>query len=144
MSYFNQNPLILVGILTILLAPFILKLASNQSKKNKQNLKSLFIFILFTQIILGFFVDVNFFLVISFLQIILLIINKSFNILVVILNFINSVVIFMEMINMSNKVGYQIFSIPAIGAVFLVLIGNVLGLVFINKDKNLLKKYFKV
>lgn len=47
------------------------------------------------------------------------------------------------MINLSNKAGYQIFSLSAIGAVFLVLFGNIIGLAFINQDKNLLKKYFK-
>ncbi len=143
MSYIFQNPLILVTILTILLSPFILKLASNQGKKTKHNLKSFFIIILSAQIILGYIAGVKFFLAISFLQVIFLISNKSFNILVVILNFINSILIFVEMIKLSNNLGYQIVSLPAIAAVFLVLTGNVLGLAYINKDKNLLKKYFK-
>lgn len=129
--------IILAAIL--LISPFVLKIASKQDKKTKQNLKFWFIAMLSAQIILGFFVGVKLFLAISFIQILLLIINKSFNTLVVVLNFINSVVIFAEMINMSKEAGYQIFSLPAIGAVFLVLISNVLGLTYINRNNNLTK-----
>lgn len=134
---------IVILAIVLLLSPFVLKIASKQDKKVKHNLKSWFLVIFSAQIILGYFSGVKFFPAISFLQIILLITNKSFNTLVVVLNFINSVVIFAEMINMSKQAGYQIFSLPAIGAVFLVLIGNILGLAYINKDTNLLKKYFK-
>lgn len=143
MSYIFQNPLILVTILTLLLSPFVLRLALNQRKETKQNLKSVFILILSIQIVLGFLTGIQLFLVVSTIQIILLLTSKSFNTTVIVLNFINSMVIFMEMINMSKEAGYQIFSLPAIGAVFMVLIGNVFGLVYINKDKNLMKKYFK-
>jgi len=45
------------------------------------------------------------------------------------------------MIRLSSFLGFQAVSLASIGTVFLVLIGNVLGLAFINKDKNLLKKY---
>lgn len=154
-------PIILVAVLVI--SPFVLKLASDQGKKTKQNLKSLFIFILSTQILLGFLNWENFstgksgfelslaypysllglFFIISLLQVIFLIISKSLNTAVVVLNFINSVLIFMGMIKISNTVGYQAVSLASVGAVFLVLIGNIVGLAFINKDQNLLKKYFK-
>jgi len=161
-SYLSQNPLILVAILTILLSPVILKLASNQNKKAKHNLKTLFILVLSAQILLGFLNWENFtagrsgfelslaypdsflglFFIISLLQITLLLLNKSFNTTVAVLNFINSVLIFAGMIRLSNSLSFQAVSLSSIGTIFLVLIGNVIGLILINKDKNLLKKYF--
>lgn len=162
MSYLYQNPLIIVAILTILLSPFVLKLASNQGKKTKQNLKYFFIFILLTQILLGFFnwetlkevgrsgFDLSLaypdsflgvFFIISLLQITLLLLNKSFNTTVAVLNFINSVLIFAGMIRISNFLEFQAVSFASVGAVFLVLTGNVIALIFINKDKNIFKKY---
>lgn len=163
-SYFYQNPLILVAILTIAFSPFVLKLASNQGKKTKQNLRSIFIFILSAQIILGFLNWETFkgtgrsgfdlslaypgsmlglFFILSVAQIILLLVSKTFNVLVVVLNFISSVTIFMGMIRLSSILSFQAVSLSSIGAVFLVLTGNVVGLTFINKDSNLLKKYFR-
>ncbi len=155
-----EYTLILIAVLVI--SPFILGLASNQKKAAKLNLKYLFILILAGQVILGFLNWENFqntgrsgyelafmypasllglFFGLSLLQIILLISNKSINKLVVVLNFINSGLIFVGMIRLSNILGVQAASFASIGAVFLVLIGNVTGLAFINKDKNLLKKY---
>lgn len=74
-------------------------------------------------------------------QIILLLISKAFNRLVVILNFINSVLFFAAMIRVGNILGIQAVGFASIGAVFLVLSGNIIGLLYINTDKNLLKKY---
>lgn len=153
--------IILAAVLII--SPFVLKLASNQDKKTKQNLKTYFIFLLSAQILLGFLNWENFsvgrsglelslsfpgsllglFFIIALLQIIFLVIGKSLNTVVVVLNFINSFLIFMGMIRLSNLLGFQAVSLPSISTVFLVMIGNVVGLAFINKDKNLLKKYFK-
>lgn len=158
----NLTYLIILAAVLII-SPFVLKLASNQDKKTKQSLKSFFVFILSAQIILGFLNWENFsvgrsglelslsfpgsllglFFIIALLQVIFLVIGKSFNTVVVVLNFINSVVIFTGMIRLSNLLGFQAVSLPSIGTVFLVMIGNVVGLAFINKDKNLLKKYFK-
>lgn len=143
---------ILVGVLII--SPFVLKLAINQEDKAKQSLRSLFILILFTQIILGFFDGFKFsltypnsllglFFIITTIQILLLLINKSFNTLIVILNFLNTFLIFIGMIRLSSILGYQVANLASIATVFLVLIGNVIGLIFINRDKNLLKKYLK-
>lgn len=163
MSYFYQNPLIIVAILTILLSPFVLKSASNQGKKTKQSFKSFFIFILCIQILLGFLNWENFtvgksgfelsltylnsflglFFVISIFQMLLLFIKESF-VSIVVLNFLNTVLIFLAMIRLSTILGFQAASFASIGAVFLVLIGNVTGLILINKDKNLLKKYFRI
>lgn len=145
----------------LLVSPFILRLASSQKRETKQQLKFIFLGLLCTQIILGFFNWENFnvgrsgfdlsitypnsflglFFIISAIQIILLTINKSFNTLIVILNFINAILIFAGMIRLSGILGFQAVSLSSIGAVFLVLIGNILGLAYINRDKNLLKKY---
>lgn len=151
---------ILVAILII--SPFILTLAAKQDKKAKHNLKYIFLTILSSQILLGFLNWENFqgtgrsgfnlslaypdsflglFFIISLLQITLLLLNKSFNTAVAVLNFINSVLIFAGMIRISSSLGYQAVSFASVGAVFLVLVGNVVALIFINKDKNLLKKY---
>lgn len=151
--------IILVAVLII--SPFVLKLAINQSKKTKQNLKSFFILVLSAQILLGFLNWENFivgrsgfelaltyqtsllglFFIIALLQIIFLTISKSFNTIVVVLNFINSVLIFIGMIRLSNILGFQVVSFTSVGDVFLVLMGNIISLLYINKDKNLLKKY---
>lgn len=151
--------IILAAVLII--SPFVLRLASNQKKEIKQQLKNVLLFVLSAQILLGFLNWENFaqgrngfelaftypnsflglFFVISVFQILLLVINTSFNTLMVTLNFINSVLIFIAMIRLSNILGYQPISLASVGAVFLVLIGNVVALVYINKDKNILKKY---
>lgn len=132
--------IILAAVLII--SPFVLRLASSQNRETKQQLKFIFLFLLSAQILLGYFAGLKVFLVISVIQILILLAGKSFSTLVVVLNFINSAVIFMEMIRLSNKLGYQLVSLPAIGAVFLVLFGNIIGLAYINKNKFLLKKYF--
>lgn len=145
----------------LLISPFVLRLASKQDKKSKTKAKTIFLSILSFQIILGFFNWENFtsgrsgfelslaypfsllglFFIISTVQILALLTYKSFNTLVVILNFINTVLIFAGMIRLSSILGFQAVSFASIGSVFLVLFGNVLGLVWINKDNNLLKKY---
>lgn len=155
-----EYTLILIAVL--ILSPFILSFASNQKKAAKLNLKLFFILILASQIILGFLNWENFsstgrsgfglsfsypisflglFFIVTLIQIVLLQIGKSFNTLIVVLNFINSILFFAAMIRLSNILGFQAVSFASIGAVFLVLTGNVTGLAFINKDKNLLAKY---
>ena len=57
------------------------------------------------------------------------------------LNFVNTVVFLFGIIRASDIVGEQLVSFFNIGAVFAVLIGNVIGLMFINKDKGLIAKY---
>lgn len=151
----------IILVFVLLLSPFVLKLASKQDKKSKFRLKVVFISILIFQLISGFFNWENFsrgrsgielaltypnsllglFFIISAVQILVLLISKSFNTPVVVLNFINSILFFAGLIRLSSILGFQAVSLASIGAVFLVLLGNVLGLVWINKDKNLLKKY---
>lgn len=140
----NFTYLIILAVVLIA-SPFVLKLASNQGKKTRHGLKSVFIFLILAQILLGFSSGLNLgtFLAISIAQIILLILNQKFSTLVVILNFINTVVFFYEKIRLGQTTGVQDTSLASISTAFILLIGNVVGLIFINKDKNLLKKYFK-
>lgn len=132
----------------LVISPFVLRLASNQKKEAKKQLKNILLFILSAQIILGFFNWENFrtiglglFFIISLFQLLMLLLNKYLNVFVF-LNFINSVLIFVAMIKLSNDLGYQVVNLPSISSVFLVLFGNVIALVYVNRDKNLLKKYF--
>lgn len=152
---------IIILAAVLVFSPLVLKIASSQKKETKRQLRFILLSILSAQILLGFLNWENFnsgrsgfeflltypnsflgfFFIISALQTILLMINKSFNTLVVILNFVNSILIFIGMIRLSNMLGVQVVSFASIGAVFLVLTGNIIALAFINKDKNILKKY---
>ena len=155
-------PYLIILIVVLIVSPLVLKLAQSQKKEVKIKLKLILLILLITQIILGFFNFETFtngrsginlsliypgsflglFFVISVTQIILLL-NKSFNTLVVVLNFINSVLFFVAMIRLSSLLGFQPVSLASSGTVFLVLTGNIVSLAYINKDKNLLSKYFK-
>lgn len=155
-------PYLIIIAVVLTISPFILRLAQSQKKEIKRNLKLTLLILLTAQLSLGLLNWENFtsgrsgfelslifpssllglFFVISIIQISLLILSKSFNALVVLLNFINTVLIFVSMIRLSSILGYQVVSFASIGTVFLVLFGNVIGVAFINKDKNLLKKYF--
>lgn len=151
--------IILTAVLVI--SPFVLRLAASQRKETKQQFKFVLLILLSAQFLLGFLNWENLtsgrsgfelsstylnsylilFFIVSLLQIFLLIISQSFNTLVVVLNFINTIIIFLGMIRLSNILGFQIVSFPSILAIFLVLISNVLFLAYVNKDKNILKKY---
>lgn len=155
-------PYLIITITVLLVSPFILRLAQSQKKQVKRNLRGFLLLILALQIGSGIMNWENFtagrsgfelslaypdsflglFFIISLLQIILLLLNKSFNTAFTLLNFINSVLIFIGMIRLSNILGFQAVSFASVGTAFLVLLGNVVALAFINKDKNLLKKYF--
>lgn len=154
-------PYLIIIVIVLIASPLILRLAQNQKKEVKRNLKLALLTVFTAQLTLGLLNWENFsvgrsgfelslahpssflgfFFIISVIQATLLILNKSFNTLVVILNFINTILIFAGMIRLSSILGFQAVSLASVGAVFLVLMGNVLALAFINKDKNLLKKY---
>lgn len=158
-----EYALILAAVL--LISPFVLSLAASQNKKTKQNLRILFLSFLAIQIILGFLNWETFqgpgksgfelaltfpysylwlFFTITFAQILLLIPKKhTLDIVSVTLNFINTVVLFATMIILSSILGKQVVSPVSIGTIFIVLIGNVVGLVLVNKDKNLIGKYLQ-
>lgn len=152
---------ILIGVL--LISPFVLRLASSQDKKSKARARTIFLLMLILQLISGFFNWEKFgvsgrsgftlatsypgsllwlFFVISAIQILLVLLNTRFtNLYAAILNFVNTVILFTGLIRVSHDLGFQAVSIASIGAVFLVLFGNIAGLAFINKDKNLLARY---
>ncbi len=154
---------LIIIVIVLITSPFILSLAQSQKKEVKRNLKLALLLILTMQLILGLLNWENFtsgrsgfelslfypdsllglYFIVSTIQIVLLTINKSFNTFVVILNFINSVLIFIAMSRLSSILGFQAVSFASVAAVFLVLLGNIIALAYINKDKNLLKKYFK-
>lgn len=152
---------ILIGVL--LISPFVLKIASSQNKKTKYNLRVIFLALLTSQLLSGLLNWETFsgpgrsgfefalaypssylwlFFVISFVQLLFLIIKKSnLDTVSVVVNFINTIVFFAGMIILSNILGKQTVSLTSIGVIFLVLIGNVVGLMLINKDSRLLRKY---
>jgi len=152
-------PIILAVVLVIV--PFVLVAATNQDEKTKQGLKIFFILILSAQIILGFLnwgsdslnesgfelalryphSFLGMFFIISAIQLVFLLANKKLATPAVILNFINTLIFFTGMIRLGQITGIQMVSSASIGVAFMVLIGNVIGLIFINKDKNILKKY---
>jgi len=155
--------IILAGVLII--SPFIIKIAAKQKKQIKTNLKNVCLAIIGLQLLSGFFnweslaqtgrsgyqLSVEYpqsmlglFFIISIVQIGLLsFLSQKGAFASLISNFVNSVLIFAGLIRLSGMVGSQLFSYASITAVFLVLIGNVVTLAYVNQDKNLLKKYYR-
>lgn len=155
--------IILAGVLII--SPFILKIALRQDKKTKSKLRIIFLTILSLQLLAGFLNWENtsgtgrsgyqfsvaypesllgLFFMISAVQILLLsLLFQKGAFISVVLNFINSILLFAGLIRLSAMIGFQLVSLAGIGTVFLVLIGNVVSLSYVNKDLNLLKKYYR-
>lgn len=161
----NQNamdltyPIILLVVL--ILSPFVLTLANKQDSRTKRNLKIGFFILLLFELASGLFNWESFsgagqsgftlsftyptsllglFFAIALVQMILLLIPKrTAHLAAVVLNFINTVVFFVGVILVSGAIGKQIVSLWSIGVIFAVLIGNVVGLVWINKDNTLAK-----
>ena len=161
----NQNamdltyPIILLVVL--ILGPLILTLANKQDSRTKRNLKIGFFILLLLELTSGFFNWESFsgtgqsgfaltldypssllglFFAIVLIQMILLFIPKrTAHLAAVVLNFINTAVFFVGVISVSGLIGKQVVSLWSIGVIFAVLIGNVVGLVWINKDNTLTK-----
>ena len=150
---------LLVLAAVLILSPFALAAASKQDKKTKTKVRLVFLFFIISQLVLGFLNWENFesgrsgislaisypgsllwlFFVISAVQVLLVLLNTRFTTLyAAILNFVNTVVLFAGLIRVSQILGFQAVSFASIATVFLVLIGNISGLVYINKDRNLL------
>lgn len=149
--------------LTLLISPFILILASSQNKKAKEKIKTFYIVLIVLTCGSGFFNWETFrgtgrsgfelavsypryflwlFFVVLAMQLAFLASDKRrLHVAAVVLNFFNTFTIFYFMISLGNYLGKQSVSLASVAAVFLVLIGNVAGLVFINKDKNILAKF---
>lgn len=148
---------ILIAVLII--SPFAISLAEKQDKKTKVRLKYVLLLLLLAQIILGLFnweslfgqgrsgwqLAVSFpttllwlFFAISTLQFLLLL-QSLFPApsLVVFLNFLNTAVFFLAQIRLSRELTFQAVSLASITAALIVLFGNVIGLLLINKEKRL-------
>lgn len=156
MAYF------VILVLVALLSPLLISLASKQGKKHKNRLLHLCLLILTSQILLGFFNWETFegpgrtgfglarafpnsllwtFFAVSAIQIVFLLSGKySLKTTAVAINFGNSILFFLGLIKTSNIIGTQMFSIPTVTCAFLVLIGNVVGLILINNDRKLISK----
>jgi len=152
--------LILIAVLII--SPLALTLAEKQDKKTKTGLKNIFLFLLIAQITLGIFNWESFagpgrsgwqlaagfppsllwiFFAITAIQILLLL--QSFSpaqTLVVFLNFTNTVVFFIALSRLSWALNFQAVSLASIATAFTILIGNVIGLLLINKEGRLRMK----
>lgn len=154
---------VIILAVVLLVSPFVIRIAGSQKKEVKNKTRLVFLSLLFLQIISGFLNWETFkgpgrsgfelvltypnsylgmFFILSLVQLILLIFKQSsLDTLSVVLNFVNTIVIFAGMILLSAILGFQAVSLASVGAVFSVLIGNIVALAFINKDKNILKKY---
>ncbi len=148
-------PIILFVVL--ILSPILLTLANKQDSRTKKTLKTGFFILLLLELLSGFFNWESFsgtgqsgfelaftyprsffglFFVIVLIQMILLFIPKrTAHLATVVLNFFNTAVFFVGLILVSQTIGKQVVSFWSIGAIFAVLIGNVVGLVWLNKDK---------
>lgn len=155
--------LIIVLAAVLILSPFVLKIAGRQDASTKNKLRAIFQILLLGELLSGFFNWENLnmpgrsgfqlaltypnsylwiFFVIVIIQIILLALKKwQLSVLATILSFANTIFFFVGIILTSGLVGRQIVSFANIAAIFLVLIGNVVGLALVNRDKELLAKW---
>ena len=154
---------ILILPLTLILSPFILILASRQDKSTKSKIRLILLAFLILELLLGFlnweslakegrsgyqlalsyrWSFLFLFFVLTLFQAIILTFGRRFlDILATIVNFANTIVLFIALILLSNILGYQAVSWANLGTIFLVLFANIAGLVLINKDSNLLSKF---
>lgn len=134
-----MGPYTLILLATAAISPLALILAQKQDQKTKSLLKSTFIFLLLSQIIfsLADWKALAIFLAITLIQLVLLFKKPSTAPFVVLLNFINTGLFFLIMINTEKTLGPQPVNLAAIAAVFALLINNVIGLLFINREKHL-------
>lgn len=128
---------ILILIATITISPFVIILAQKQDKKTKSRLKNIFLLVLVAQIILSLlnWRPLSLFLFISLIQILLLTRKTQAQIPVVLLNFINTFVFWAIMIRLDQKSISDPSNLAGIAIAFIVLIGNLIGLLLINKEK---------
>ena len=149
--------IIIIGILVF--SPLAIIIAARTDKKTKRILRFSLLALLIIQIVSGF---VNWesssalgrsgialaaaypssllglFFIISFVQAGLLLLREHWALVTItVLNFVNTVVFFIGVISLEKIRGIEVFSYFALGAVFAVLIGNVVSLLLVNRDKNL-------
>ena len=149
--------IIIVGVL--ILSPFAIAAATRTDKKTKQILRFSLFVLLVIQIVTGFFnwessattnrsgialaaaypsSLLGLFFIIPFFQAGLLLLRKHWALVTtVVLNFVNTVVFFIGVVSLEKIRGIEVFSYFALGAIFAVLVGNVVALLLVNRDKNL-------
>jgi len=153
---------IIVIAVVALVTPLALRIASKQDRDSKNKLRAILWVLLLGEFLSGLLDWETFdgagrsglklaltypstflwmFFVVAFVQIILLSFRRpTIYATVATLNFVNTIIVFIGMIMVSNIIGRQIVSPAGIAAIFLALIGNVVGLLLANKDKNLIAK----
>ena len=134
-----MTPYALILAAILIVSPFALKLAEKQDKKTKSNLRRTLLLLLVGQVLLGLvsWKALLLFLIISLIQIFLLTRKTPAQTPAVILNFINTFVFFMTMIRLDQKQIGDPANLAGIATAFVVLVGNVVGLLLINKEKKL-------
>lgn len=135
-----MTPYTLILIATLIISPLAVTLAQKQDKKTKSRLKNIFLLILISQLILGLpsWKALSLFLIISLAQIFLLIRKTPPQAPVVLLNFINTFVFWATMIRLEQKPINNSPNLIGIAIAFIVLTGNLIGLLLINRDKRLM------
>ena len=148
---------ILVGVLV--LSPLAIVIAARTDKKTKRILRVCLLALFAVQIVSGLFNWESFstvgrsgialaitypssllglFFIISLVQAGLLLLRKHWALVTTaVLNFVNTVVFFIGVVSLEKIRGIEVFSYFALGAIFAVLVGNVVSLLLVNRDKNL-------
>ena len=147
----------------ILLGGLVLSWAARQDKKAKNRFRQIFLALILGSLISGFFNWETFtgygrsgfalswqypqsllfiFFFVALIGFILLLLRRNWaDVVAVVLSVANTVVFFASLMRLASTIGFQPFSYANVAALFAVLIGNVIGLMLINKDKNLLAKF---
>ncbi|MBI2310346.1 hypothetical protein HYU90_00765 [Candidatus Collierbacteria bacterium] len=132
-----MTPYTLILVVTLIISPFAIILAQKQDKRTKSRLRSTLLLLLIGQTLLGLlnWKTLLLFLAISLLQIFLLTKKTRAETPTVFLNFINTFVFWAIMIRLDQKPISDPANLAGIAIAFIVLIGNLVGLLLINKDK---------
>jgi len=147
----------------ILVSILVLGWAARQDKKAKNRFRQIFLALVLGTLVSGFFNWETFtsygrsgfalsweypqsllfvFFFIALIQLVLLLLKRHLaDVVAVILSFANTVVFFASLMRLSSTLGSQPVSYANVAALFAVLIGNVIGLMLINKDKKLMAKF---
>src|SRR3990167_994931 len=129
----------LILALTLLVSPFVLTLLLgflNWEKFTTTGRSGFDLALAFPQTFLWVF-----FLILFLQAVFLTSRHPSLGNLTVVLNFVNTVIFFVSQITLGSVAGKQLVSWGSILAAFLILVANIVGLIYINKDKNMLAKF---
>lgn len=132
-----MTPYTLILVVVLAISPWVLKLAEKQDKKTKSRLKNIFLLLLIGQTLLGLpsWKLLPLFLTISTFQIFLVV--RKIPLPAVLLSFVNTVIFFFTLIRLDRGPIENSANLTYIAIAFIVLIGNVVGLLLANKEKKL-------